>query len=214
MPGATGTARPRRHEGTGRQSDTTTILARVTRAHIVALEAPDDVLEAAPAAPVPLPALDLPRARRPGWPTLAALAAGCGVAAVALGTWALVAGTRSEAAPEPTASPSLAVLADPTAERYPLRGSVGRIALVVNHANEAVLVLAGLGAAPDGMAYQAWVVPPGSAHPLSAGAFDASERVVPLSAAVPRGARVGVTLEQVGGADRPSRALRLVAVRD
>ena len=186
----------------------------MTRADIVALEAPDDVLEAGPAAPVPLPALDLPQARRPGWPTLAALAAGCGVAAVALGAGALVAGARSDARADPAPPCSLAVLADPTAERYPLRGSVGRIALVVNHADEAVLVLAGLGAAPDGTTYEAWLVRPGSAHPVAAGTFDASKRVVPLSASVPRGARVGVTLEQAGGADIPSRPLRLVAVRN
>ena len=164
----------------------------MTRADIVALEAPDDVLEAGPAAPVPRPALDLPQARRP----------------------ALVAGARSDARADPAPPSSLAVLADPTAERYPLRGSVGRIALVVNHADEAVLVLAGLGAAPDGTTYEAWLVRPGSAHPVAAGTFDASKRVVPLSASVPRGARVGVTLEQAGGADIPSRPLRLVAVRN
>ena len=186
----------------------------MTRANIVALETPDDVREAGPAVSVPLPALDLPQARRPGWPTLAALAAGCGVAAVALGAWALVAGAHSDAPPDPAPPPSLAILADPTAERYQLRGSVGRIALVVNHADEAVLVLAGLGAAPAGMTYEAWLVRAGSAHPVAAGTFDASERVVPLSTSVPHGARVGVTLEESGGADLPSRALRLVAVRE
>jgi hypothetical protein len=186
----------------------------VTRAHLIALEQPDDVVEAAPATPVPLPALDLPPARRPGWPTLAALAIACGLVAVALGAWALVAGTRLEPAPEPSAAQSLAVLADPAAQRYPLRGSVGRIVLVVNHADEAVLVLAGLGAAPGGKAYAAWVVQRGSAQPVAAGTFDASERVFPLTLAVPPGALVGVTLEQAGGAEHPSRPLRLAAVRD
>lgn len=186
----------------------------MTRAHLVAVDTPDDVVEATAAAPVPLPALDLPPVRRPGWPTLAALAIACGLFAVALGGWALVAGTRSEAAPAEAGTRSLAVLADPAAERYPLRGSVGRIALVVNHADEAVLVLGGLGAAPDGKTYAAWVVLPDSARPLGAGTFDASEQVVPLSIAVPPGARVGVTLEPAGGAERPSRPLRLVAVRD
>lgn len=186
----------------------------MTRTHLVAVDMPDDVVEAAPAAPVPLPALDLPSAPRPGWPTLAALAIGCGVVAIALGAWALAAGTRSEAVRDPIAAQSLAVLADPAAERYPLRRSVGRIALVVNRADEAVLVLDGLGAPPAGQAYAAWVVPPGSAQPFAAGTFDATERVVPLSVVVSRGARVGVTLEPAGGADRPSRPLRLVAVRD
>ena len=70
------------------------------RAHLVPLDvAPEGVEpalhEASPGTPVPLPALDLPRSRRPGWPTLAALAAGCGVAAILLGAWALVADVRS-----------------------------------------------------------------------------------------------------------------------
>ena len=70
------------------------------RAHLVPLgvgpEGVEPALhEASPGTPVPLPALDIPRSRRPGWPTLAALAAGCGVAAILLGAWALVADVRS-----------------------------------------------------------------------------------------------------------------------
>jgi Anti-sigma-K factor rskA len=186
-----------------------------TRVQLVALEPPDDFLEATPGAPVPFSALELPPARRPGWPTLAALAVACGIVAIGLGAWALVAETRStsEAAVGGTDARSLAVLTDRGAERYPLRGSRGRITLVVSERGDAVLALDGLGAPPKGSSYAAWLVPVGSAVPLAAGAFDASARAVPLTRPVPPGARVGVTLEPASGADRPSRTLRLVAVR-
>jgi hypothetical protein len=194
------------------------ILARVgntVQARLVALEAPDDVVEAAPAAPVPLPALELPRARRPGWPTLAALAVACGLAAVALGAGALVAELRSAPVDESGTGleRALAVVADSGSQRFPLRGSVGRITLVVTDAGRAVLALDGLGRAPAGSVYRAWIVEPGSAAPTPAGSFDGSVRLVPLAGHVARGARVGVTLEPEVGGDRPSRPLRLVAVR-
>ena len=185
------------------------------RVQLVALEPSDEVLEASPGTPVPFPACDLPPARRPGWPTLAALAVTCGVVAVALGVWALVAETRSSSEPAPRAADerSLAVLTDGSAERLTLRGSLGRITLVVGADDEAILTLDGLGAPPDGSAYAVWLVRPGSAVPVPAGTFDAAERVVPLTRRVPPGARVGVTLERAPPPERPSRPLRLVAVR-
>jgi hypothetical protein len=164
---------------------------------------------------LPLPALELPKARRPSWATLAALAAGCGVAAVALGAWALVATVRSDAAPSPRAEAeaALAVLTDARAERLPLRGAVGRITLVVDSDARAVLALDGLGQAPAGRVYAAWLVPRGSATPVRVATFAGTQSAVPLVRSVPRGARVGVTLERSPAPDRPSRPLRLVAVR-
>lgn len=186
----------------------------------MALDPPDDavgpaVLEAPLGTPIPLPALDLPRQRRPGWPTLVALAAGCGLAAVLLGTWALVATVRSDEgpAPAPTLERAVAVLTDARAERIPLRGSLGRIVLVAGRDGSAVLALDGLGAAPEGRVYAAWLVRPGSATPLPAATFSGAERAVLLKGRVPRGARVGVTLEVDPPPDRPSRPLRLAAVR-
>ena len=105
------------------------------------------------------------------------------------------------------------MLADASAQRYPLRGSVGRIALVVTAENKAALALDGLGPAPEGMTYQAWIVPAGSVTPLADATFDATARAVPLDRTLPLGARVGVTLEPSGGSERPSRPLRLVATR-
>jgi hypothetical protein len=193
------------------------------RAHLVPLDVSQEgvepaLLEASPGTPVPLPALELPRSRRPGWPTLAALGAGCGVAAILLGAWALVADVRSgnsDATPNgPALERAVAILAGPSTERFPLRGSMGRITLVVGAGERGVLAVDGLGRAPDGSVYTAWLVPPGSAAPVRVATFSADEPAVPLSRRVGRGARVGVTLEAEPAPDRPSRTLRLVAVRN
>lgn len=174
----------------------------------------DDRLTASLAAPLELPPVELPRPRRPGWATLAALAVVTGLAAVGLGVGAIVAQGR-EPAPEQSRAveESFAVLADSDAERYVLRGSVERIALVVDADGRAVLTLDGLGPAAPGTIYQAWVVAPRSARPSPAGTFDGLTQVVPLERRVAEGARVAVTLEPGEGALRPSRPLRLVAVR-
>ena len=193
------------------------------RAHLVPLDASTEgveppLLEASPGTPMPLPALELPRSRRPGWPTLAALAAGCGVAAILLGAWALVADVRSDNPASPPAGAALeraaAILAGPSTERIPLRGSMGRITLVVGAGERGVLALDGLGSAPEGRVYTAWLVPQGSATPVRVATFSGKEPAVPLARRVGRGARIGVTLEDASAPDRPSRPLRLVAVRD
>ncbi len=193
------------------------------RAHLVPLDAPQEgsrpaLHEASPGTPVPLPALDPPQSRRPGWPTLAALAAGCGVAAMLLGAWALVAEVRSGDEASSPDSPALeravAILAGPSTERFPLRGSMGRITLVVGSGERGVLALDGLGRAPEERIYAAWLVRPGTATPVRVATFSGDEPAVPLSRRVGRGARVGVTLEAEPVPDRPSRTLRLVAVRD
>jgi len=201
------------------------ILARMgtIRAHLVPLDVSQEgvepaLLEGSPGTPVPLPALELPRSRRPGWPTLAALAAGCGVAAILLGAWAIVAEVRSgnsDASPNnPALERAVAILAGPATERFPLRGSMGRITLVVGAGERGVLAVDGLGRAPGGRIYTAWLVAPGSATPVRVATFAGDEPAVPLSRRVGRGARVGVTLEADPAPGRPSRSLRLVAVRD
>ena len=166
------------------------------------------------AIPAPLPPAELPRGRRPGWATLAALGVVTGLGAVGLGVVAVVA---QERAPAPESSPaleqSLAVLADSSAKRYVLRGSVERIALVVDRDGRAVLTLDGLGPAAEGRVYQAWVVGSRSTAPSPAGTFDGSTQVVPLERRVAQGARVAVTLEPGDGSLRPTRPLRLVAER-
>jgi len=91
--------------------------------------------------------------------------------------------------------------------------AVNRRVLVADRDGTALLSLTGLGAAPDGYDYEAWVVPPGSATPRPAGTFAGTERIVLLSRAAPPGSRVAVTLEADGGTERPTRPLRLVAER-
>jgi hypothetical protein len=115
--------------------------------------------------------------------------------------------------PLPALERAVAVLAGPGTERFPLRGSVGRIALVVGSGERGVLALDGLGRAPEGKTYTAWLVPPGSATPVRVATFSGKEPVVLLGRRVSRGASVGVTLEAVPAPDKPSRTLRLVAVR-
>jgi Anti-sigma-K factor rskA, C-terminal len=177
-----------------------------------------DAVDAATAVPAVRTSVELPRARRPGWAGLASLALASGLVAIGLGSWAIVSGQRDgRRAGTPSLDArqldtALAILADPAAGRQVLRGSVGRLVLVASERG-AVLALDGLGAPPDGHAYEAWVVPPGSATPLPAGTFDGTERVVLLTQPVPPGARVGVTLEHAGGVDQPSRPLRLAVER-
>jgi anti-sigma-K factor RskA len=162
-----------------------------------------------------LPPLQLERPARPAWPTLAALAIVTGLVALGLGAWAVASEMRSaeDSFAGPTADRSLTVLTDAAAERYPLRGSVNRIVLVVAGDGRAVLALDGLGPPPQGSAYRAWLVPPGTATPVAVAEFDATTPAVPLARAVEKGARVAVTLEPVPGATAPTRRLRLVALR-
>jgi hypothetical protein len=190
-------------------------MARGETASVVPFARAADAVESTPPRPVTLARVELPRARRPGWPTLAALAIATGLAAVGLGVWSVLGEARSEpsTAEDTAVSQSLAVLADSTATRFSFRGSVGRIALVVTESGDAVLALDGLGPAPEGSVYQAWLVPEGSATPLPDASFDAVASVVPLERRVPSGTRVAVTLEPTGDATRPSRPLRLSAVR-
>jgi anti-sigma-K factor RskA len=151
-------------------------------------------------------------------PTLAALAALTGVAAIVLGGWAFVAAAREEnetvAAPSAAVEPRLvSLLARPGTERVPLRGSVGRIVLAVDARNRGFLVLDGLAPAPAGRTYQAWLIRPGRPVPATVALFDGTRMLVPLAGRVPAGAALAVTLERTGGAPAPTRTPRLLARR-
>jgi hypothetical protein len=165
--------------------------------------------------------VELPPERRLSAATLAGLAAAAGIAAIVLGGWAFVTGvgdepggtaSGQEAAP-PGFQEAVALLARPGAERLRLRGSVGRIVLVVQPGDHAALVLNGLGEAPSGWAYQAWVTPPRSLTPRSSGLFSGREIVVPLATSVRPGATVSVTLEPATGSLAPTRPPKLVVER-
>jgi anti-sigma-K factor RskA len=162
--------------------------------------------------------LDLRPGPRLSGPTLAALAALVGLAAIALGGWAFVATAREPnqtvTAPSPAVDPRLvSLLARPDTVRVPLRGSVGRIVLAVDARNLGFLVLDGLAAAPIGRSYQAWLIRPGERVPVTAALFDGTRMLVPLAERVPFGATVAVTLERAGGAPAPTRTPRLLAQR-
>jgi hypothetical protein len=160
-------------------------------------------------------AIALPPEQRLSAPTLAALGALAGVLAIVLGAGAFVASARDDE-PSPAAAPTVdgdlvRLLASPKAERIALRRSVGRIVLVAEPGGDAALVLEGLGVAPAGRAYQAWVLRPGAERAAPAALFSGAETVVPLTEWVPDGGTVAVTLEQAGGAAQPSRTPRLSA---
>jgi Anti-sigma-K factor rskA len=153
--------------------------------------------------------------------TLATLAALAGMAAIALGTWAFVSSIREDDAPRIVRPPiseaaqAISLLSKPTTVRLPLAGSDGRVVLAVASNGRGMLVLDGLGIAPVGRTYQAWVVMPRprGAAPLPAALFTGVETVVPLTARVEPGSAVGISIEKAAGASAPTRTLTLLAQR-
>lgn len=152
--------------------------------------------------------------------TLAGIATVVGLAALALGAWAVVRAERSgdgEAGPSATAVQGVqqvvSLLSRPSTERIPLQGSSGRIVLVVGARGYGVLVVDGLSPAPSGKSYQAWVIRPSADAPQSGAVFSGSDVVVPLTTAVPPGAAVAITLERAGGAPAPTQTPKLIATR-
>lgn len=152
--------------------------------------------------------------------TLAAIAAAFGLAAIGTGGWAFIESVRADGAQpvsfvekQSVAERVVSLVSKPTTERIPLQNAAGRLVLVVGAKGYGALVLDGLGHAPEGRAYQAWVERRGSQAPVSAAVFTGAESVVPLTTLVPRGATVAVTLERAGGVTAPSRTPRLTATR-
>ena len=164
--------------------------------------------------------VELPPPYRISGATLAALAAVAGMAAIALGTWAFASSIREQDAPRIVRPPiseaaqAISLLAKPTTVRLPFAGSDGRVVLAVGSNGRGMLVVDGLGAAPVGRTYQAWVVASGRrVAPLSAALFTGVETVVPLTARIEPGAAVGISIEKAGGGPAPTRTLRLLAQR-
>lgn len=159
----------------------------------------------------------LPPRKRLSGVTIAAFAALAGVGAIALGSWALVENIRSDdeaaesAASTAQAEQLISLLSNPSTERIPVDGAAGRIILVVGTRGRGYLVLDGLGLAPTGKSYQAWVIKPNAKAPESAGVFAGSELIVPLAVAVQPGAAVAITIERTGGAAAPTQTPKLVA---
>jgi anti-sigma factor RsiW len=142
---------------------------------------------------------------RPRRPWLAGIAAVAACAAVGLGIWAatLSSSLDSERSARAAEQRAMAIYLDPNATRADLRGRAGTVA--VDATGQGVLVVRRLPAAPDGMTYEAWVIPPGS-KPIRAGLFEGgtSTTMVPLGTTVPAGSVVAATMERDGGVDSPT----------
>ncbi len=83
-----------------------------------------------------------------------------------------------------------------------LKGAEGNLA--VAGSGSAALFMCGIGKAPAGKTYEAWVITRGKA--TRAGEFQGSPRcvAVPLARTVPSGSAVAVTVEPNGGSDQPT----------
>ena len=151
---------------------------------------------------------------------LATFAALAGMSAIALGLWAFVLSvpadgpTEIDRAPLSEAAQAISLLSKPTTVRLPLAGADDRATLAVASNGRGMIVLDGLGIAPVGRTYQAWVLTPRPRpRPLPAAVFTGVETVVPLTARVVPGSVVGITVERPGGALAPTSALELTAQR-
>jgi hypothetical protein len=179
-----------------------------------------DSFEGATAAPtkVDVRTVELPPKRGMSGAAIAALAALAGVAAIVLGSWAFVTSVRSDgggsagqAQAQSQSQQVISLLSKPSTHRVAVDGSAGRIILAVGARGRGYLVLDGLGLAPAGKSYQAWVIRPGAKAPASAAVFAGTEMIVPLSVAVRPGAVVAITIENAGGVLAPTQTPKLVA---
>ena len=77
--------------------------------------------------------------------------------------------------------------------------------LIRSSSGDAVLIVDHLPAAPEGMTYEAWVIPP-AGKPRRAGSFDGGDAmtIVKLTERAPRGSTVAATMEKDGGVDSPT----------
>ena len=169
-------------------------------------------------------AVDVPTARRPSPLTLAVLGVLAGIAAMVLGTAAVIAAggasrTSFERAAGTTAKPArptltgterrvLALLSKPSTQRVVFRGSRGLV-LAVGSGGRAAILIRGLERAAPGKPYKAWIVTPGAA-PVRVARFVGTERAVFLSARLRPNQRVIVSSDRPVGV-RPANG-RFVAV--
>ena len=163
---------------------------------------------------------ELPPRKTVSGAVLATLAALTGMGAIALGLWGFVMSVRADEPTEIVRPPvsdtaqAISLLSKPSTVRLPLAGTDDRATLAVASNGRGMLVLDGLGIAPVGRTYQAWVLTPRPRSiPLPAAVFTGVETVVPLTARVEPGSVVGITVERPGGAPAPTSALELTARR-
>ena len=82
-------------------------------------------------------------------------------------------------------------------------GGVVSVGLTREADGKAMLTITGLGAAPEGKTYEAWVIPKGHA-PRPAGLFPGGKPTIVHLHGVPQKAVVAVTVERAGGARAPT----------
>ncbi len=146
--------------------------------------------------------VEVPRAQRPSSIVLAVLGAIAGVAAMALGAFAVVTASSSPEVAElpasvPPTAPAvegrvLSLLAKPSTERIVFTGSGGRLVLAVGSGGRAAILIRGLQRPKAAKPLSAWVLAPG-AGPLRAARFVGTERAVLLSVPVGPKARIVVS---------------------
>jgi anti-sigma-K factor RskA len=147
--------------------------------------------------------IQFPR-RRWVFPATLAAAAAAAVAAIAVGVWAtsLSRDLDRERSAKENYAQALQLLGSSGAEVTQLADAEGGLLVAPN--GEAALVVCGLGPAPEGRTYEAWVIE--GETPLPAGLFRGGSGCPPvlLERNVPPGSTVAVTLERAGGAPRPT----------
>lgn len=145
------------------------------------------------------------RTRHRTTPVLAAVSAIAAAAAIVLGLYALsLDGKLGDARTALSQQAKVtAVLTAPGARTVGLDSGDGRV--VVAPDGDAVLVLNGMGALPEGKTYQIWVIG-ADGTPVPAGTFEPDEgtAVVAVAEAVPEQGVVAVTVENDGGATTPT----------
>jgi hypothetical protein len=189
-----------------------------------ALDADGASVDGARTTPGSIWAVDVPHSRRLTPVMLTALGVLAGIAAMAVGTAAVIyAGSQSStpAGVQPDASPAaaatvpaverraLALLGKPSTERIAFRGRPGLV-LAVGSAGRAAILIRSLPPATAGAKYNAWIVAPRAA-PVGAARFVGTERAVFLTKRLRPGESVVVsTTRPVAGAPAGNR---LVALR-
>lgn len=144
--------------------------------------------------------------RRWLFPATAVAAAAAAVVAIGVGLWAASLSRDLDRERNASAGYAQAIeLLEADAQVVRLSNAEG--GLLVTRDGDAALVVCGLEPAPSGRTYEAWVIQ--GETPRPAGLFRGGSGCPPvlLDRKVPPGSQVAVTLEQQGGATRPTGPL-------
>jgi anti-sigma-K factor RskA len=144
----------------------------------------------------------VPLRRRFALPAVATVAVAAAAAAIVLGIWASSLSNSLD-----RKSAMARVLGDPGAARLAL----GRSSQLIVRTDGEAVVVSRLTAPPAGKTYEIWVITKGLARPAGLFAEGTKASPVLLGRHVPRGSRVGLSIERHGGAGHPTHILYLTA---